>query len=107
VHQTLTLRAARRVGYPILWGTGSFLFMWYGMRHKLRTVRILSLCLFGVTLLKLFLFDLRGISEGGRVAAFICLGILLLVVSFMYNKLKHLLIDGGEPGNKSENTPAA
>ena len=30
---------------------------------------------------------------GGKVAAFICLGIILLVVSFMYNKLKVLLQD--------------
>jgi uncharacterized membrane protein len=81
---------------------GSFLFMFYGMDRRLKTVRILSLCLFAVTLLKLFLFDLRGISEGGKVAAFICLGILLLVVSFMYNKLKGLLIDGVEAGGKTK-----
>lgn len=90
------LRKARRAGYPILWGVGSFLFMWYGMRNKLKTVRIIALVLFGITLVKLFMFDLRGISEGGKVAAFICLGILLLVVSFMYNKLKGLFVDDGE-----------
>ncbi|MBP6574456.1 MAG: DUF2339 domain-containing protein [Flavobacteriales bacterium] len=89
----LTLNNARRAGYPILWGIGSFLFMWYGMRTKLKTVRVIALVLFGITLLKLFLVDLRGISEGGKVAAFICLGILLLVVSFMYNKLKGLFVD--------------
>lgn len=90
------LHKARRAGYPILWGIGSFLFMWYGMRNKLKTVRIIALVLFGITLVKLFLFDLRGISEGGKVAAFICLGILLLVVSFMYNKLKGLFVDDSE-----------
>ncbi|MEO8066823.1 MAG: DUF2339 domain-containing protein [Flavobacteriales bacterium] len=89
----LTLNNARRAGYPILWGIGSFLFMWYGMRTKLKTVRVVALVLFGITLLKLFLFDLKGISEGGKVAAFICLGILLLVVSFMYNRLKGLFVD--------------
>ena len=88
-----TLNNARRAGYPILWGIGSFLFMWYGMRTKLKTVRVVALVLFGITLIKLFLFDLKGISEGGKVAAFICLGILLLVVSFMYNKLKGLFVD--------------
>lgn len=89
----LTLNNARRAGYPILWGIGSFLFMWYGMHTKLKTVRVIALVLFGITLLKLFVVDLRGISEGGKVAAFICLGILLLVVSFMYNKLKGLFVD--------------
>lgn len=87
------LDGARRVGYPILWGVSSFLFMWYGMRRRIRLMRIIGLCLFGITLIKLFLFDLGQLSEGGRVAAFIVLGALLLVISFMYQKLKGLLID--------------
>ena len=87
------LHSARKAGYPILWGLGSFTLMWYGMRTRQRMVRIIALSLFGVTLLKLFLYDLKDISEGGKVAAFICLGILLLVVSFMYNKLKVILKD--------------
>ena len=85
----------RKAGYPILWGLGSFMLMWYGMRTRQRTVRIIALSLFGITLVKLFVYDISGISEGGKVAAFICLGILLLVVSFMYNKLKVLLKDDG------------
>jgi hypothetical protein len=87
------LHKARTAGYPILWGIGSFLFMTYGMRARIRTVRIIALTLFGITLLKLFLFDIRNASQGGRVAAFISLGVLLLVVSFLYQKLKALLKD--------------
>jgi uncharacterized membrane protein len=43
--------------------------------------------------MKLFLFDIRNISEGGKIAAFIMLGILLLIISFMYQKLKKMIID--------------
>jgi uncharacterized membrane protein len=53
------------------------------------------LTLFFITLSKLFLFDIRGISEGGKIAAFVSLGILLLIVSFMYQKLKNLILEGG------------
>jgi uncharacterized membrane protein len=67
--------------------------MWLGMRHKFKPLRIISLALFGLCLLKLFLFDIRNVSEGGKIAAFILLGILLLVVSFMYQKLKKMIID--------------
>jgi uncharacterized membrane protein len=87
------LYKARTAGYPILWGVGSFLFMTYGMKARLRMVRVIALTLFGITLVKLFLFDIRGASEGARVAAFISLGVLLLVVSFLYQKLKVLLKD--------------
>jgi len=89
---------ARRVGYPILWGIGSFAMMWYGMRARMRMMRVIALTLFGITLLKLFLFDLGELSEGGRVTAFIFLGALLLVISFMYQKLKLLLVEDAPAG---------
>jgi hypothetical protein len=38
------------------------------------------------------MFDIRGISEGGKIAAFIFLGVILLIVSFMYQKLKNLIL---------------
>lgn len=104
---TDALSDARRVGYPILWGIGSFLFMWYGMRQRMRFMRIIALVLFAVTLLKLFLFDLRNLSEGGRVAAFIFLGALLLVISFMYNKLKGLFVDDRPNERNSDDTTHA
>lgn len=82
-----------KTGLPILWGLSSFTFMWLGMRHKYRTLRIISLSLFSLTLLKLFIFDIRNIPAGGKIAAFFCLGVLLLVVSFMYQRLKKIIID--------------
>ncbi|MDQ4139785.1 MAG: DUF2339 domain-containing protein, partial [Bacteroidota bacterium] len=72
-------------------------FMLLGMRYKLKTLRLVSLSLFFITLLKLFLFDIQNISAGGRIAAFISLGVLLLVVSFLYQKLKVLLLDDTPP----------
>ncbi len=80
-----------RAGLPILWGLCSFSFMWLGFRHKFKPLRILSLVLFTVTLLKLFLFDIRNIPVAGKIAAFFCLGVLLLVVSFMYQRLKKMI----------------
>ncbi len=82
-----------KTGLPILWGLCSFAFMWLGMHFKHRTLRIISLSLFTLTLLKLFIFDIRNIPAGGKIAAFFCLGVLLLVVSFMYQRLKKIIID--------------
>lgn len=87
------LRQQHQIGFPILWGLSSFVLMLVGMRYKVKPLRLVSLTLFFVTLLKLFIFDLQNISAGGRIAAFISLGILLLVVSFLYQKLKVLLLD--------------
>ncbi len=81
---------------PIIWGVSSFAFMWAGMKYQYKPLRIISLTLFAVTLLKLFLFDISNVPVGGKIAAFFCLGVLLLVVSFMYQRLKKILIDGGD-----------
>lgn len=85
-----------KTGLPILWGLCSFAFMWLGMHHKFKTLRIISLVLFAVTLLKLFIFDLVNIPVAGKIAAFFCLGVLLLVVSFMYQRLKKIIIEDEE-----------
>ncbi|MBL4592287.1 MAG: DUF2339 domain-containing protein [Flavobacteriales bacterium] len=84
-----------KIGYPIIWGISSFVLMLVGMKYKYRTLRIISLSIFSVILVKLFLFDIKGASEGGKIVAFILLGVLLLVISFMYQKLKNLLLDNG------------
>jgi uncharacterized membrane protein len=83
----------QKIGYPILWGLAAFLLIFLGMRQRKKHLRIISLTLLLVTLLKLFIVDLKGISEGGKIAAFISLGVLLLVVSFMYQRLKKLLLN--------------
>lgn len=82
-----------KAGLPILWGICSFAFMYTGMRFKFRTLRIISLSLFSLTLLKLFVYDIRNIPVAGKIAAFFILGILLLIVSFMYQRLKTIIIE--------------
>lgn len=80
----------------VIWGLASFGMIWMGMKYRFKSLRIAALALFGITLVKLFTFDIRNIPAGGKIAAFILLGILLLVISFMYQRLKKLLIDHAE-----------
>jgi uncharacterized membrane protein len=96
-----------KTGYSVLWGIISFILMQQGMKRKDRMVRIISLSLFFITIIKLFAWDIQGISEGGKIIAFISLGILLLVVSFMYQRLKKLILenDAADKKSKDENQP--
>ena len=89
-----------KTGLPVLWGLISFAMMWLGMKHKLSTLRIISLTLFSITLAKLFIFDIRNIPPAGKIAAFFCLGVLLLIVSFMYQKVKKIIVED-EPKTES------
>lgn len=81
------------VGYPLLWGAFSFILMVIGLRSKTRDFRIISLTLFGLILLKLFLLDFKSIPEVGRIISFISLGVIFLTVSFMYQRVKMLLVE--------------
>ena len=79
-----------KAGITITWAVVSFTFMWLGMQYRYKPLRVISLSLFLLALIKLFLWDIRNIGEGGKIAAFIALGVLLLIISFMYQRLKKL-----------------
>jgi uncharacterized membrane protein len=82
-----------KAGLTIVWAVASFLMIWLGMKYSYKPLRITALVLFGCTLIKLFLFDIQDIAPGGKIIAFILLGALLLVISFMYQRLKNIIID--------------
>lgn len=88
-----------KAGLSILWGLCSFAMMWIGMKNQFRTLRIISLSLFTITIIKLFIFDIQNIPPGGKIAAFILLGVLLLIVSFMYQRLKKIIIGAQDRPN--------
>jgi uncharacterized membrane protein len=90
-----------KAGLSILWSICSFIMMWLGMHFRFRPLRIISLSLFTLTLIKLFIYDISNIPPGGKIAAFILLGVLLLTVSFMYQRLKKIIIDDIENNNLS------
>ncbi|MCF8297129.1 MAG: DUF2339 domain-containing protein, partial [Saprospiraceae bacterium] len=91
-----------KAGYAILWGLSSFILMMIGMKKKEQFIRIISLVLFAITIIKLFVYDITNINEGGKIVAFVLLGILLLIISFMYQKVKKLLLDDDSVMKKSE-----
>ena len=67
-----------------------------GMRLPNKTMRWLSICTFGVIIAKLALYDVWRMPAVGRIVVFIILGVLLLTLSFMYQKLKDTLNLGGK-----------
>lgn len=81
-----------KVGFPILWGIFSFLYLIIGIKKQIKQLRIIALALLGLTILKLFIFDIN-VSGPGRIVAFILLGILILIISFVYQKLNKKAAD--------------
>ncbi len=91
--QTLALTHIVKTGFPILWGVLAFAFLILGIKRENKTIRIIALTLLGLTIVKLFLYDIQNASETGKIVAFILLGVLILIISFVYQKLKVLVLD--------------
>ncbi len=82
-----------KIGYPILWGVFSFIFLIIGIKKQWKNLRIIALSLLGITIIKLFAYDIKNASETGKIIAFILLGVLILIISFVYQKIKKLVND--------------
>ncbi len=89
---------AQKVGFSVLWGVYALVLVGRGIWRKRKVLRLLGIALFGVTLIKLFLFDLGDIATLGKIIAFVGLGVLLLVISFLYQKFKDVILAEDEVG---------
>ena len=87
---------AHKVGYSILWGVYSLALISIGFWKKSSQLRIAAMVLFAVTLLKVFLIDLEHISTISRMVVFIALGVLLLVISYLYQRYRNVLLGEDE-----------
>lgn len=88
------LRPIHVGGYTVIWALYAFIIMIIGLRRNNRVYRVFALIALLITLIKLFTYDILNISTGGKILAFISLGVVLLIVSFLYQKLKRLIVDG-------------
>jgi len=82
-----------KTALPVTWGVLAFGFLIVGIKRQIKSLRIIALTLLGITILKLFAYDIQNVSETGKISAFILLGILILIISFIYQKIKKLVID--------------
>lgn len=67
--------------------------MWIGMRRHSKTLRMVSLAVFAIVLGKLAVHDIWLMNTAGKVVVFVLSGAVLLLLSFMYQKLKSALFD--------------
>ena len=82
-----------KLGLSILWGIYSLFLIAFGIWKKNKPMRIGAIALFGITLIKLFFYDISHLNTIAKTIVFVSLGVLLLIISFLYNKYKHLISD--------------
>jgi len=67
--------------------------MIFGLWRRLRTLRIMAIALFGFTILKIFIYDLSFLETVYRFISFIALGIILLTVSYLYQRYRAIITE--------------
>ncbi|NEW79558.1 MAG: DUF2339 domain-containing protein [Gelidibacter sp.] len=84
---------SNKLGLSILWGIYALLLISLGIWKTKQHLRIGAIALFSVTLIKLFFYDISHLDTISKTIVFLSLGILLLIISFLYNKFKHHISD--------------
>lgn len=88
--QILRLQNRASISISIFWLVYAILLITIGFVRRSKWVRIGGIVLLGVAIFKLFFIDLWNLGQLYRIIASISLGLVLLAISFVYQKYKHI-----------------
>ena len=89
---------AQQMALSVLWTIFAAALVIAGMARKSALLRWQALALFALVVGKVFLYDLSSLQRFYRILSFLVLGILLLVVSFLYQRRSMSHKSGKETG---------
>ncbi|MFH0878104.1 MAG: DUF2339 domain-containing protein [Lentisphaerota bacterium] len=96
---------------PGPWGTPLVTLWWAicalalaitGLVRRRAYLRYVALFIFGATLLKVLIIDIEGVKGLQRIAAFMGVGLLLLILSFAYQKVAPMLLKAVDKNETKE-----
>ena len=85
------LRNQQQLTISALWATYSIVLVLVGIVKRFRPIRLMAIVVFGLTIAKVFLVDLREMDRVYRIVASLGLGVILLGVSLIYQKYRQQL----------------
>ncbi len=90
---TARLQDLKQLTLSGVWLFYSALLMITGIWRRLQGLRIIAIALFGITILKIFVYDLSFLERLYRIFSFIGLGVILLLVSYLYQRYKAVIFE--------------
>jgi uncharacterized membrane protein len=82
------LHLAQQLSLSVVWTVYGGAMLTAGIARRSKLLRVMALLLLGVTIFKVFLFDLSSLEKLYRIISFIVLGAILLGVSFLYQRYR-------------------
>lgn len=83
---TLNASFAQHLALSALWTVYACALILLGVQRGSALLRWQALVLFGVTVAKVFFYDLSSLQRAYRILSFLILGVVLLIVSFLYTR---------------------
>ncbi|WP_336959906.1 DUF2339 domain-containing protein [Chryseobacterium contaminans] len=90
---------------PIIWTILASVFIYIGLRKNIQEYNKVGFGLIGLMVLKLYGYDVWQMDNISRISAFIALGVILLLSSFTFQRLKNIIknmVDTKEKNKKNE-----
>jgi uncharacterized membrane protein len=100
------LDIARDFTYSALWMAYGAMLMIVGFLRRSAFVRWQALLLIAATTVKVFVYDVSQLDRGYRIVSFIILGVLLLAISFVYQR-DWLQLSSGNKATTGDGTTGA
>ncbi|MFC5873507.1 Predicted membrane protein [Chryseobacterium arachidis] len=88
---------------PIIWTILASLLIYKGIKNNLAEYNKIGFVLIGVMIIKLYAYDVWEMDNISRITAFIILGIILLISSFLFQRLKKIIQTMVENKDEKEN----
>ena len=89
-----------KLGLSILWSVYALVLISIGIAKNKRHLRIAAFALLGITIVKLFLYDIADLPTIPKTILFVSIGILMLISSFLYNKYMGRILSGAAEAGK-------
>ncbi|MBI5474652.1 MAG: DUF2339 domain-containing protein [Ignavibacteriae bacterium] len=88
-----SLRNQQQLTLSGVWLVYSIVLMIVGIWRRRRNIRMVAIGLFGLTILKIFIYDLSFLETLYRIFSFMGLGVILLGVSYLYQRYKSIILE--------------
>jgi uncharacterized membrane protein len=85
------LQDTQQLALSGVWLLYSIVLIIIGIWQRMPWLRISAMIFFGITILKIFIYDLSFLETLYRIFSFIGLGLILLLVSYLYHRFKSVI----------------
>lgn len=92
---------------PIIWAILASTFIYTGLKRNIPELNKIGFVLVGIMIIKLYAYDVWQMDNVSRIIAFTILGIILLLSSFLFQRLKNIisnLVDHKNESSENENS---